>query len=259
MPPAGKPRPPLEQVERIMDWMDKTLLAFDCSKQRDPGRVTIRRLNRNEYNNTIRDLLGIKFKPAEDFPTDDVGYGFDNIGDVLAMSPLLMEKYLNAADKILDEVFRTAPLRKKIMTRTVEATATAKEKEDAARAILEPFLKRAYRRPVSAEEVGRFMRFIDLAEKKGDNFEKGIHLAMKAALCSPNFLFRVEKDFRIKGETFSEPITQFELASRLSYFLWSSMPDEELFELAGKTKLREKAVLEAQVRRMLKDPRSQAL
>src|SRR5262249_27970295 len=159
------------------------------SKQRDPGRVTIRRLNRNEYNNTIRDLLGVKFKPAEDFPTDDVGYGFDNIGDVLAMSPLLMEKYLNAAAKILDEVFRTPALRKKVMTKTVAAKASANEKEEAARAILEPFLKRAYRRPVPADEVGRFLRFIELAEKKGDNFEKGIELAMKAALCSPNFLF----------------------------------------------------------------------
>src|SRR5438445_4302798 len=98
------------------------------------------------------------------------------------------------------------------MTKTVHDTAAAKKQQEAAKAILEPFLKRAYRRPVSPEEVGRFLRFIDLAEKKGDNFEKGIQLAMKAALCSPNFLFRIEKDFRIKGETFAEPVTQFELA-----------------------------------------------
>src|SRR5207248_7657685 len=111
MPPSGRPKPPLEQIERLTTWMDRTLLAFDCTKQRDPGRVTMRRLNRNEYNNTVRDLLGVKFKPADDFPTDDVGYGFDNIGDVLSMSPLLMEKYLKAAEKIVAEVFKTPALK----------------------------------------------------------------------------------------------------------------------------------------------------
>jgi hypothetical protein len=259
MPPMFKPQPPAAEVQRLTKWMDETLAAYDCSKQRDPGRVTIRRLNKSEYNNTIRDLLGVKFKPADDFPSDDVGYGFDNIGDVLTMSPLLMEKYFNAADLIVEEVFKAPELKKKIMMETVPAKATAKEKQKAARAILQPFIKRAYRRPVAAEEVERFVRFIDLAEKNGDNFDKGIQLALKAALCSPNFLFRVEKDFRIKGDKFVEPITQYELATRLSYFLWSSMPDEELFSVAGKGQLRDKARLEAQVRRMLKDSKVRAL
>jgi hypothetical protein len=259
MPPPFKARPPADQVQRLTHWMENTLLAFDCNKQRDPGRVTIRRLNKNEYNNTIRDLLGVQFKPADDFPSDDVGYGFDNIGDVLTMSPLLMEKYFAAADKIVEEVFNTPALRKKIMTQTVDAKATAKEKQEAAIAILRPFVVHAYRRPVAADEMTRFGRFIELADKNGDDFEKGIQLAMKAALCSPNFLFRVEKDFRIVGEKFAEPITQFELATRLSYFLWSSMPDDELFDLAKQGKLRDKAVLEKQVRRMLTDAKSRAL
>src|SRR5712675_3547257 len=75
---------------------------FDRTGKLNVGRVTIRRLNRTEYNNTIRDLVGVDFKPAEDFPADDVGYGFDNIGDVLSVSPLLLEKYLSAAEAILD-------------------------------------------------------------------------------------------------------------------------------------------------------------
>jgi hypothetical protein len=259
MPPPDKPQPPLEQVEKISQWLEKTVLAFDCTKQRDPGRVTIRRLNRNEYNNTVRDLVGVQFKPADDFPSDDVGYGFDNIGDVLTMSPLLMEKYLKAADKVVTEVFKSAALKEKMLNGKVPAAgATAQEKEDAARAILRPFLKRAYRRPVNDEEVGRFLRFITVAEKNGDNFEKGIQLAMQAALCSPHFLFRIERDFRIKGEKFADPITQFELATRLSYFLWSSMPDDELFALAGQAKLRDKEVLQVQVRRMLKDDKARA-
>jgi mono/diheme cytochrome c family protein len=259
MPPPFKARPPMDQVERLTKWMETTLLAFDCGKERDPGRVTIRRLNRNEYNNTIRDLLGIKFKPADDFPSDDVGYGFDNIGDVLTMSPLLMEKYFNAADKIVDEVFQTPALKKKIMSQKVDAQASAKDKQQAAQAILRPFIFRAYRRPPIPDELTRLGRFIDLAEKNGDDFEKGIQLAMKAALCSPHFLFRVEKDFKIQGEKFAEPISPFELASRLSYFLWSSMPDEELFETAKQGKLRDKAVLDKQVQRMLQDPKARAL
>src|SRR5262249_48756392 len=208
---------------------------------------------------TIRDLLGVNFKPADDFPTDDVGYGFDNIGDVLSMSPLLLEKYLQAAEKIVGEVFKSKTLKARIMIKVVPADASQLQKQEGPQAILRPFLRRAYRRPVLDDEVNRFLRFISLAEKNGDSFEKGIQLAMQAALCSPNFLFRIEKDFRIKADKFAEPVTQFELATRLSYFLWSSMPDEELFQLAGKTKLREKGVLEEQVRRMLADPKAKAL
>ncbi|HYV39955.1 MAG TPA: DUF1592 domain-containing protein [Gemmataceae bacterium] len=260
MPPAGKPRPPLEQIEQITRWMDDTILAVDCTKQRDPGRVTIRRLNRNEYNNTIRDLVGVNFKPAEDFPVDDSGYGFDNIGDVLSMSPLLMEKYLAASEKIVDGVFKSADLKKRIITGKVPAPkATAKEKEAAFKAIMKPFMERAYRRPVLQDEIDRTVRFLTLAEKSGENFEKGVQLGVQATLCSPYFLFRFEKDFKIQGAKTTQPISQYELASRLSYFLWTSMPDEELFKLAAQNKLNDKATLEAQVKRMLKDPKGQAL
>src|SRR4051812_48484086 len=99
MPPDNKPQPSEEEFHAVLGWIDDTLNYVDCSGPRDPGRVTIRRLNRNEYNNTIRDLCGLaNFEPAADFPPDDTGYGFDNIGDVLTMSPLLAEKYLAAAD-----------------------------------------------------------------------------------------------------------------------------------------------------------------
>jgi len=92
MPPENKKQPsPLER-ELIVKWIQTTVFKCDCDHP-DPGRVTLRRLNRAEYNNTIRDLIGVDFQPAEDFPQDDVGYGFDNIGDVLSMPPILMEKY----------------------------------------------------------------------------------------------------------------------------------------------------------------------
>lgn len=98
MPPKGVPRPPQPQVESIADWIKKEIHRIELASKPDPGRVTARRLNRAEYNNTIRDLLGVDFRPADDFPQDDSGYGFDNIGDVLSLSPVLLEKYLKAAE-----------------------------------------------------------------------------------------------------------------------------------------------------------------
>ncbi len=106
MPPKEHPQPSGEEVERVVKAIDSILSNLDCGKpgsQPNAGRVTIRRLNRTEYNNTIRDLVGIDFRPANDFPADDVGYGFDNIGDVLSFSPQLAEKYLIAAESILEE------------------------------------------------------------------------------------------------------------------------------------------------------------
>ncbi|MFM9066763.1 MAG: DUF1587 domain-containing protein, partial [Planctomycetota bacterium] len=100
MPPANHPQPTAAERKQMIRWLESTLFDLDCEQEHDPGRVTIRRLNRVEYNNTIRDLLGVDFRPADDFPSDDVGYGFDNIGDVLSVSPLLVEKYLTSAEKI---------------------------------------------------------------------------------------------------------------------------------------------------------------
>lgn len=100
MPPKGLPRPPAEQQQAVLNWIHSGLEDLATHAKPDPGRVTARRLNRYEYNNTIRDLLDVDFKPAKDFPADDSGYGFDNIGDVLTVSPVLMEKYVDAAWEI---------------------------------------------------------------------------------------------------------------------------------------------------------------
>lgn len=253
MPPLGKPRPGALELDKINAWLDAVVFQIDCNAPRDPGRVTIRRLNRAEYNNTIRDLLGVKFQPANDFPQDDVGYGFDNIGDVLSLPPLLMEKYLAAAEKIVDKALSDPQTRKRIFF-------VATQNEESARQILERFAGRAYRRPVRGDELSRLFRFVEMAQKNGDGFETGISLAMQAVLVSPHFLFRVEMDRRRPGDKADiRPIGDFELASRLSYFLWSSMPDEELFDAARSKKLREPEVLKKQVRRMLKDARSRTL
>src|SRR5438046_1632276 len=108
MPPEKKPQPTPEERELIAAWIQSEIFKCDCDHP-DPGRVTIRRLNRSEYNNTIRDLVGVDFNPAEDFPSDDIGHGFDNIGDVLSLSPVLMERYLAAAESIVQRAILPNP------------------------------------------------------------------------------------------------------------------------------------------------------
>ena len=253
MPPANRPQPTPAEAEKITRWVDAQFAGGDCKLKKDPGNVTIRRLNRTEYNNTIRDLVGIQFQPAEDFPADDVGYGFDNIGDVLSLPPLLFEKYLAAAEKIVARTFADKAARSRIMI----CEPSGNNKGECATKIIENLARRAYRRPVQPGEITRLVGFVQLAESNGDNFEKGIQLAMQTILTSPHFLFRVERDRKPNDVLSIHPISDFELANRLSYFLWSSMPDEELFTLAKQGNLRKN--LEPQVQRMLKDPKSRAL
>src|SRR5207245_2436196 len=114
MPPAGIPRPPQSQIDALLQQVETEFAAADRNVKPDPGRVTARRLNRNEYSNTIRDLLAVDFRAEKDFPSDDSGYGFDNIGDVLTISPVLMEKYIAAAERIAARAIGADPLPKPV-------------------------------------------------------------------------------------------------------------------------------------------------
>src|SRR5204863_7040063 len=135
--------------------------------------------------------------------------------------------------------------------------ASPKGPHDAAqvRRILGDLARRAYRRPVTDTEVDELLRTVAMVQKDGEPFEEGLCLAIQRLLISPHFLFRVEKG---QGKDI-HPVSQHELATRLSYFLWSSMPDDELLRCAAEGRLRKPDVLEAQVRRMLKDDRAYAL
>ena len=106
MPPKGMPRPKPEDVTATTGWIEARFDEMDRNAKPDPGHLTAHRLNRTEYNNTVRDLLAVKFKPAADFPADDSGFGFDNIGDALSVSPILMEKYLAAPRRLPRKQFR---------------------------------------------------------------------------------------------------------------------------------------------------------
>lgn len=355
---------------------------------KDPGRVTMHRLNRVEYNNTVRDLLGTKMRPADDFPADDISYGFDNIADVLTTSPLHVELYERAAELLIEEAM-AIPVPSKVVSveaetlmgsagvatpdawnlysdgevstlvafplkgqykvsarvwgdqagsepakasvlvggvpigqfdvpatsaspMVVEQAATIEpgskvvaveflnDYYDAAtqadrnlyvdwitvegpldappknsqrdriaicdpatgdacvRDIVKAFARRAWRRPLTQKEVDGLMSFVNLAKQEGDTVEEGLRLALRATLVSSNFVFRAEID-PTPTSLAPHPLNDFELASRLSYFLWSSMPDDELLAAAESGKLKDVAEIKAQVLRMLDDPRADAL
>jgi mono/diheme cytochrome c family protein len=442
MPP--RPAAPLSAADSaaVMGWIRK-LPSVAASSASDaaqtPGRVTARRLNRVEYNNTIRDLLGVSLRPADEFPVDDSGYGFDNIGDVLSISPLLMEKYLNAArtisraaiygesypekptllvklmsKKVQDDlmargnvtpfslrgaIYSTfhAPVEaeyefriryqnfrgtetvvqddgptargaqtggqrgqgggagrgnreeqnrlaappidmkftvddKPVFSYTVEGntdynyargenivrvkltagdhavrfsfpeyanvpdprkqlnpdgrrklyvdyvdvigpfsvaratppgfsrifTCGLRYSSECARQTVTNLLKRAYRRPATDQEVSKMMDLFAQV-RKSDSFEEAVRVVTEAILISPHFLFRIERDPAARSGDGSYELNDYELASRLSYFLWSSMPDDELFRAAEQKQLRSAPAVRAQVQRMLADPKASAL
>lgn len=253
MPPPSRPRPLPAEVDALQRVVSSLFEQADRGVPRDPGHITIRRLNRAEYNNTIRDLVGLDFHPAEDFPSDDVGHGFDNMGDVLSLSPVLMERYLSAADTIVQRALASTARQGGLH---IMACDPGRRRREQAQEILTRFASRAYRRPATVAEVERLLKLVEGAEARGEKWEIGVHLALQAVLVSPKFLFRVELDDRPDSPG-PHPINEYQLASRLSYFLWSSMPDRTLFDLAAANSL--SSSLEAQVRRMLRDPKATAL
>ena len=418
MPPKDEPRPTVAEAEIFVAHVKSVFDDADRHAIPDPGRVTMRRLNRVEYRNTIRDLIGVTFDPTEDFPSDDIGHGFDNIGDVLTLSPMLMERYLAAAETIMhqaivlnpppvvqrqlasmytepasgdvatkliedgfrrvtsdgtdateigplntpyiwedgDYIFRTRvygktedgmPLKVAILVHGLDLADSSSEEELAAISgnvlkpakilkifelkansretaeileisvpaipgrhrmlvgqlkplanapptklfveylaldgpldtrpkshqqllareeanslaqqtieVLNRFLRRAFRRAITAEELQRSVLLVDQAIAAGESWESGIQLAMQAALCSPKFLFRAELDDLPDNQDIRK-LDEFQLASRLSYFLWSTMPDDTLLDLAESDQLT--ANLESQVQRMLTNPKASSL
>jgi mono/diheme cytochrome c family protein len=394
MPPKGMPKPPQEQINALLAFVGGEFERADRSVKPDPGRVTARRLNRAEYSNTIRDLLAVEFQADRNFPTDDSGEGFDNIADILSISPVLMENYIEAAERIAARAIGADPLPKpldveyalktknlrRIDVSTVEAThridfdaeylvrigLPGQRAEDAkpvtmnfwvdgkllhsmpvetkpsklvyfnpyseeefriylpegdhvfrvgfvddafvktlspkdvyadkknkyinlikfigpypstvekesrkkilicdpktgpacSQKIVTALARRAYRRPVTRNDIAPLMKFVQMAKTENMSPDQGIQLAIQAMLVSPHFLFRIERDPTPSDPGKTHKLSDIELASRLSYFLWSSMPDEELLGLAEAGRLRAPGVLDAQVKRMLADKRAAAL
>lgn len=259
MPPADAEQPDGAERVQSIEWIEQRLRQFDCGSASRPGRVTMRRLNRTEYNNTVRDLTGLDLKLANDFPSDDVGNGFDNIGDVLSLPPILMEKYLKAAKQIADEVMRSPDAAKKVFPRQASDPNNVDEVVEAARANASSFAQRAFRRPLEVGETDRLFNLMRVAWDSNATKEEIMQTLITAILASPHFIYRVEEDDPQDFVDGVRPLNDFELASRLSYFLWSSMPDDHLLERAKEGKLHTAEQLHAEVERMLADPKAKAL
>ncbi|HKY39310.1 MAG TPA: DUF1592 domain-containing protein [Polyangiaceae bacterium] len=223
----------------------------------DPGRVTLHRLSRVEYGNTVHDLLGTSLEPPNRFkiPDDNRGVGvanFDNMADVLTLSPLHLSVYMSAATTVISEALANMTQRASL----VPCNDLAAQGEACVREALRAFAYRAWRRPVTDAEIDRLMMVAGAASAEGP--EQGLALALRAVLMSPHFVFRVELDPDPTSVT-PHPLNPYELASRLSYFLWSSTPDIALLESAKSGALTQPAEFEKQVSRLFDDPRARAL
>ncbi len=258
--PEPEPEAPVEVIEAeqygpTSDPVPELAEEFDFDCEGTPGSRVAQRLNRLEYDNTVRDLLGIDDQPASAFPKDDFGDSFDNNARALTISPVLTESYAAAAESIaaaaMDPEGETY---ERLMTCSPKSAGA----ENCAKEILSSFLARAFRRPVNGEELQRYVDIVTLARDEGGDFDEGIQAAIEAALMSVNFIFRMELDEEPEDDDF-HVLTQYEIASRLSYFLWASMPDEELLDAAKNDELSSEEQILEQVDRMLGDPKADAM
>lgn len=214
----------------------------------EPGRVTVRRLNQTEYDNTVRDLLGTSARPAQAFISDSQANGFDNNGDFLSLSPTRLEQYQSAAEALATEAL-APPLR------TRNLTCDPAAGDSCVRTFLITLGERAYRRPLADTEIAGYLTLAGKVRTAGGSPDEVMGAVLKAILMSPNFLFRPEYD-PDPASMNPHPLSPFETASRLSYMVYASMPDDPLFAAARAGQLATVKELQTQLQRMLADPRS---
>ncbi len=247
MPPKGSPQPSEADRQMFSEWLTKLKYLSD----KDPGPFVLRRLTKTEYGNTLRDLFGVEPSVADGLPNEVSGQGYLN-----SLSSLQLEQYLTIADKVLRQMEalpspRRTFIEKRLFGRAVAPGMNARE---AARSLA----RKAYRRPATEAELDVLVASFDLGTRNKLPYAQALRLMLKAALVSPQFLFITP----VAGAESSNgivPLDDYQLASRLSYLLWATMPDGELMTLADSGKLHEPAVLRAQVKRLLDDRRSRAL
>lgn len=252
MPPKYADKQPTEaDREMFADWLGR--IKFLSPK--DPGLFVIRRLTKAEYGNTLRDLFGVEPSIVKELPDEVSGEGYLN-----SLSPLQLEHYLAIADKVLDQILASGDALSTERQKRLfgELPAQGADERDVAREVAQSLTRKAYRRPPSPEELDVLVEVFDLGTRNKLSYSGSLRLMVKAMLVSPQFLF-ITPAQEAQSEAGIVPLDDYQLASRLSYLLWATMPDDELMELADRGKLSEPATLRAQVNRLLADPRSRAL
>ena len=248
MPPDDEDvtQPSDEERADFIVWLETSLREAACNDGVTPGPPMIRRLNRSEYSASVRHLLDIHFDAGEALPSDGAGgEGFDNAAETLFISPIHAEKYLEAAQTAVEYGFGDTRSNQRFLIAQPDDKTSPQE---AAATILDQFLPRAFRRPVTDDERAEYNQLFETIYQAESSFAVALKLTLSAVLVSPKFLFIVETP---NEQSEPVPITDHELATRLAYFLWGSSPDDELLALAAKDHLHEPDILEEQVKRML--------
>lgn len=265
MPPAGAKALAPAQRAHLVGFLRSALAAHDASNP-DPGPAVLRRLSRTEYDRTMRDLLGMDGSAAASagLPEESPAQSYENLADAMTLPPTLLEKYLAAADAALDRLYAGGRVdanggspEGRAARAAFDAVIGSGTDRTAARAALARFNRRAYRRPPAVAEIDRLLALYDAARQRGEPHAAALRWPLKAILVSPHFLYRVERDR--PGEARAYRVNDHELAVRLSYFLWATMPDAALFAAADAGRLSDPAEYERQVSRMLSDPKARAL
>ena len=247
MPPSDAQPMPDADRESIVAWVESASTAALCSEGPKAGPPLLRRLSRHEYSNTVRDLLDIHFDAGRDLPEDAAGgEGFSNAAETLTISPIHAEKYLQAAIDALAYAAKDTRGRERLL-----ATRPGEElsEDEASRQNLRSLAERAFRRPVEDVELDPYVELFRTCRAEGMPFDDAVLYAMRGVLVSPNFLFIAESTPAQPGVP--EPLNAHELATRLSYFLWASTPDDELREAADAGRLCDPEELERQTLRMI--------
>ncbi|MGI9473274.1 MAG: DUF1592 domain-containing protein [Rubripirellula sp.] len=257
MPPRDSDPMPDEEREVIVAFLRNQLENFDYTSVQQPGFESARRLTRTEYSHTLRDLLGVDLDPASRFPRDlTASSGFENSANSLFIQPVVLERYLGAAEHVLQLALpnqaQTAQHRQ--VRKQIIGSGNAQE-------AIATFASRAFRRPIEEIELAALLRYYDeLASSESNNSDDisivALRQVLEVILTSPSFLIRSERN---QSDTKRFRISNYELASRLSYFLWASMPDDRLFDLAAQGRLHEPSIMAAEVDRMIEDKRSNSL
>lgn len=279
MPPKDSPGLTDPEKSAFHRWVDSRpgqdlcrQLASDETQSWYRGHVMSRRLTRTEYANAIRDTIGLKVSPQDLPPSDGAGgEGFDTVGDTLFTSTIHLEKYLSIADRGIDLLIssgksseqidyevaqRGSSLRIIWPKPSTDSVVHLENEVTALRETLASFGKHAWRRPITSEELDRLVLLYTKSRNRSQTHIEAMREPLKAILVSPHFLFVVESEPEESGV---QRLSPYQLAMRLSLFLWSSIPDAELMRCADNATIYEDEVLLTQVKRMLSDPKSRAL
>lgn len=258
----------LDQRRALVLSLYQLIYNFDYSEVHNPGFEPARRLTHREYSNTVRDLFGIEVDISGRFPDDlTATSGFDNSANSLFIQPLLMERYIGTAEYVVNEALPLKPIEEltkaqravaeSILPSHPENESDASQVKMAAQKVLRQFMTRAYRMPVDVARADKSAQAVTDSVANGVAYAEAIRSALQSVLVSPRFLLRTEST--LAGSQQEVAVNDWELANRLSYFLWASMPDAELFDAASQSQLKQPANLDQQVARMLADQRSETL